>query len=116
MSVFATAFEHLASGTALLAQQDNSDWFRALLNSRHFDMVVVFSFVTLVVAIPAVCGIWYKLRVKEWETALKQTMLDRGMSAEEIRSVLDAGSRMTVGGCRSKNHDFASTGSPRSFS
>jgi hypothetical protein len=44
--------------------------------------------------IPLLCGItailfdgWYKIR----QLALKQEMLNRGMSAEEIRLVLDAG-------------------------
>ncbi len=35
-------------------------------------------------------GIWYKLRVKQWEMSLKHTMLERGMSAEEITAVLHA--------------------------
>jgi uncharacterized membrane protein YciS (DUF1049 family) len=34
--------------------------------------------------------IWYKLRVKQWEMSLKHTMLQMGMSAEEITAVLDA--------------------------
>jgi hypothetical protein len=46
--------------------------------------------------IPLVCGVtkiifdgWFKVR----QLALKQDMLNRGMSADEIRIVLDAGSR-----------------------
>jgi hypothetical protein len=46
--------------------------------------------------IPILCGVtaiildgWIKLR----QLALKQEMLNRGMSAEEIRLVLDAGSK-----------------------
>jgi hypothetical protein len=35
-------------------------------------------------------GIWYKLRVKQWEMSLKHSMLERGMSAEEIKTVLNA--------------------------
>ena len=41
-------------------------------------------------AIGIVSSIWYKLRVKQWEMSLKHTMLERGMSAEEIKSVLEA--------------------------
>jgi hypothetical protein len=36
---------------------------------------------------------WYKIRRAELAAKLKQDMLDRGMSAEEIRTVLDAGTR-----------------------
>jgi hypothetical protein len=42
--------------------------------------------------IPAIIGgIWYALRTAEIAGALKQDMLNRGMSAEEIQIVLDAG-------------------------
>jgi hypothetical protein len=42
--------------------------------------------------IPAVVGgIWYAIRNAEITGALKQDMLNRGMSAEEIQIVLDAG-------------------------
>ena len=39
---------------------------------------------------PFVAHYWYKLRVKQWEMSLKHTMLEKGMSAEEIKSVLEA--------------------------
>ena len=35
-------------------------------------------------------GIWYSLRVKQWEMSLKHSMIERGMSAEEIVAVLGA--------------------------
>ena len=38
-------------------------------------------------------GAWNKTRRAEIAAALKQDMLNRGMSAEEIRTVLDAGTR-----------------------
>ena len=98
MSIFAAAFADGALG--LLAQQSDPGWFEMLVKSHHFDEIVVFSFISLMVAIPVVSGIWYKLRVKEWETALKQTMLDRGMSVDEICRVLDAGSGIAGMGCR----------------
>lgn len=42
--------------------------------------------------IPAVIGgIWYAIRSAEIAGALKQDMLNRGMSVEEIQTVLDAG-------------------------
>jgi hypothetical protein len=36
-------------------------------------------------------GFWLQLRKAEIGAALKQDMLNRGMSADEIRTVLDAG-------------------------
>lgn len=97
MSILAATFADGALG--LLAQSD-SGWFEMLLKSRHFEEVVIFGFVTLMVAIPILSGVWYKLRVKEWETALKQTMLDRGMSTDEICRVLDAGGGIEGAACR----------------
>jgi hypothetical protein len=35
---------------------------------------------------------WYKTRREEIRASLKQTMLERGMSAYEIRTVIEAGS------------------------
>ncbi len=38
-------------------------------------------------------GIWSDVRKREIAAALKQDMLSRGMSAEEIRVVIDAGTK-----------------------
>jgi len=35
-------------------------------------------------------GMCYSLRIKQWEMSLKHAMLERGMSAEEIKTVLGA--------------------------
>jgi hypothetical protein len=35
-------------------------------------------------------GIWYHLRIRQWEMSLKHSMIERGMSAEEIVAVLGA--------------------------
>jgi hypothetical protein len=43
--------------------------------------------------------IWYVMRIKQWEMSLKHTMLERGMSAEEITSVLEAS---TIEGAKKK--------------
>jgi hypothetical protein len=40
-----------------------------------------------------VMGIWHATRRVELATALKQDMLARGMSPDEIRTVMDAGSQ-----------------------
>ena len=38
-----------------------------------------------------VTGVWHATRKAELDAALKQDMLNRGMSPEEIRMVIDAG-------------------------
>ena len=36
-------------------------------------------------------GVWHKVRAEEIAAELKRDMLDRGMSADEIKTVLEAG-------------------------
>ena len=43
-----------------------------------------------IAVVAIVTGNWYKLRVRQWEMSLKHSMLERGMSAEEINTVLKA--------------------------
>jgi len=57
--------------------------------------------------IPLLCGTiaiitdyFYKVR----QLALKQDMLNRGMSADEICTVLDAGTKRSRRGCRGRHH------------
>jgi len=40
--------------------------------------------------VSVVMTFWYRLRVRQWELSLKHAMLERGMSAEEIKLVLEA--------------------------
>ena len=58
-----------------------------LLNNKT---LIVFGFLTLVCVVPVIAHHWYQIRVKEWEISLKHSMLERGMSAEEIKTVLEA--------------------------
>jgi hypothetical protein len=44
------------------------------------------------VAVPVITYYWHKVRRIEMESALKQDMLQRGMSAEDIKTVLEASS------------------------
>jgi hypothetical protein len=48
-----------------------------------------------VIGVALVLGgvIWFKLRQEEIRCRLKQEMLDRGMSADEIKIVLEAGAK-----------------------
>jgi hypothetical protein len=36
-------------------------------------------------------GVWHKVRAEEIAADLKKDMLDRGMSADEIKTILEAG-------------------------
>jgi hypothetical protein len=40
-----------------------------------------------------IAGAWEKVRLAEMVAALKQDMLNRGMSADEIRTVVETGSK-----------------------
>ena len=50
-----------------------------------------------------IMGVWHSNRKSEIAAALKQDMLNRGMSADDIRTVLDAGADASRRGrgCRS---------------
>jgi hypothetical protein len=52
-------------------------------------VTVVLTFLFMVSPIVAFC--WYKIHKNNVNAALKQDMLSRGMSAEEIKMVLEAG-------------------------
>ena len=59
-------------------------------STGHIDpgMVIIVGIV-FGLGVPLVAQYWYKLRVKQWEMSLKHTMLERGMSADEIKTVLE---------------------------
>jgi hypothetical protein len=50
--------------------------------------------IALICIVPSVAYYLYKLRKAELDSGLKQTMLDRGMSVDEIERVLRATPRM----------------------
>jgi hypothetical protein len=54
--------------------------------------------------IPAIIGgLWLEIRKAELAAALKQDMLNRGMSADEIRTVLDAGTGLSQKALAARN-------------
>lgn len=55
-----------------------------------FDNIVV-GIMLVVVGIPVVASYWYKTVVRTSENDLKRSMVERGMSAEEIERVIAAG-------------------------
>ena len=56
---------------------------------RYTDAVPMFTGI-VICGVPVLAHYWYKLRVKQWEMSLKHTMLERGMSAADIKAVLEA--------------------------
>jgi hypothetical protein len=61
-----------------------------LLNKDAYPVMAVVAS-GLTVAIIFVAHFWYKLRRAEMELGLKQAMIERGMSAEEICKVIESG-------------------------
>ena len=62
--------------------------------------VFVIGILVVTVAVPTITYYWQKTRRAEIDAALKQDMLQRGMSADDIRTVLEASSdRARKGGC-----------------
>jgi hypothetical protein len=59
----------------------------------HKDAYAVLAFLVLglCAAGPIVAFYWFKTRRVEMELALKQSMIERGMTAEEICAVMNAG-------------------------
>jgi hypothetical protein len=57
----------------------------------------------LVAFVAIIGGIWSDVRKKEIAAGLKHDMLERGMSAEDIRMVLDGGKKNSgIAGCDSR--------------
>ena len=55
--------------------------------------VFVLGILVITVGVPTVGHYWCKNRKNELDAALKQEMIERGMSAEEIRIVLESPSQ-----------------------
>jgi hypothetical protein len=64
----------------------------ALFSNKDAGMILVFVAAGLTVVGCFIAHYWYKTRREEIRAGLKQSMLDRGMSAYEIRTVIEAGS------------------------
>jgi hypothetical protein len=58
----------------------------------------------LVGIVAVIMGSWLESRKAEIAATLKQDMINRGMSAEDIRTVVDAGTKRSRK-CGSKNSD-----------
>jgi hypothetical protein len=69
------------------------DVFLSKFNSGEMIGLVAVAGGLLVGAIAIVAHYWHEIRRNEIAGALKQDMLNRGMTAEQIRMVLDAGEK-----------------------
>jgi hypothetical protein len=67
--------------------------FLSKLESRDIVGLVTILCCLIFALSPIVAICWYKIHKNRTIAALKHDMLDRGMSAEEIKTVLDAGTK-----------------------
>jgi hypothetical protein len=56
----------------------------------HSPFLVIFASITLISVVRTIALYWHKVRQAELEASLKHEMLQRGMSADEIKTVLQA--------------------------
>jgi len=64
-------------------------WKRVYIVGLIFDNIVV-GILLVVVGIPVIASYWYKASVRTSEHELKRSMVERGMSAEDIERVIAA--------------------------
>ena len=69
----------------------------------HHPEAIVAIALPLTVMICVVTGILCSMRVRQWEMSLKHSMIERGMSAEEIKTVLQASTKKH-NGCQVNVH------------
>ena len=69
----------------ILSRIDSSDL------ATIIGVTVLVTVIVIGVGVVLVGVIWFKLRQEEIRSNLKREMLDRGMSAEDIKTVLEAG-------------------------
>ena len=70
-----------------------TDLLPLLTNDAFLKAVTMVGVFVSAFALPGIGWAWYALRVKQWEMSLKHSMIERGMSAEEIKMVLEATSK-----------------------
>src|SRR5262249_6715793 len=67
-----------------------------LANDRAY-VVLAFAALAVPAAVVAVAYFWYKLRREELLAALKRELVERGLTSEEIRTVVEASPPGTTG-------------------
>ena len=76
--------------SGLLCVASGSFWQMLFTHQDIAAVFCLFSMIVLIVVIPVIAGAWVKVSCHREDSTLKQTMLDRGMSADEIERVLQA--------------------------
>jgi hypothetical protein len=72
------------------------NWFESLIRSQNSIPICAFIMTGIVIVVATISKTWGKVRRAEMEALLKHKMLDQGMSAEDIKKVLESG---TANGC-----------------
>ena len=74
-------------------------WWHALFDKMPAILCITFIFGgwVIVAIVRSFTDNWRKVREAEQTAALKQTMVDKGMSADEIERVLKAGTKRDAG-------------------
>ncbi len=72
------------------------NWFQSLIHSQNSIPICAFVMTGIVIVTAVIAKTWGRIRRAEMEAMLKHKMLDQGMSAEDIKKVLESG---TANGC-----------------
>ena len=68
------------------------NWFESLLHSQNGIPICGIAMTCIVIVTVTIAKTWGRVRRAEMEALLKHKMLDQGMSAEDIKKVLESGS------------------------
>ena len=68
------------------------NWFQSLLQSHNAIPICSIAMACIVIVTATIAKTWGRVRRAEMEALLKHKMLDQGMSAEDIKKVLESGS------------------------
>jgi hypothetical protein len=68
------------------------DW-NSVLEPEKLAMILIFGGSFIVAIVGTIAGCWLSARRHTEQIKLKQEMLDRGMSADEIARIIDAGNK-----------------------
>lgn len=62
----------------------------SIFNNSQF---IFWTAIALICIVPSIAHYWWKIRKAELEAALKQQMIQQGMSADEIQKILSSSKR-----------------------
>jgi len=61
-----------------------------LMENPGFSMFLILSMPMLIALVSIIGGFWYTHKKNELEASLKHALVERGMSAEEIKTIIEA--------------------------